>query len=56
MRTVKFNVPYLSGNERDYINEVFDSGEFSGNGEFTKKAQSMLEKLLSAQRVLLTHS
>ena len=56
MRTVKFNVPYLSGNERDYINEVFDSGEFSGNGVFTKKAQSMLEKQLSAQRVLLTHS
>lgn len=56
MRTVKFNVPYLSGNERDYINEVFDSGEFSGNGVFTKKAQSMLENHLSAHRVLLTHS
>ena len=56
MRTVKFNVPFLSGNESDYINEVFVSEEFSGNGRFTKQAQHMLEKYLSAQRVLLTHS
>ena len=56
MRTVKFNVPFLSGNESDYINEVFVHGEFSGNGRFTKQAQQMLEKHLSAERVLLTHS
>lgn len=56
MRTVKFNVPFLSGNESDYINEVFVHGEFSGNGRFTKQAQQMLEKQLSAERVLLTHS
>jgi dTDP-4-amino-4,6-dideoxygalactose transaminase len=56
VRTVKFNVPFLSGNESDYINEVFVSEEFSGNGRFTKQAQHMLEKYLSTQRVLLTHS
>ena len=45
MRSVKFNVPFLTGNEKDYVNEVFDSQEFSGNGEFTKRVQNMLEEM-----------
>ena len=53
---MKFNVPFLTGNEKDYVNEVFDSQEFSGNGEFTKRVQNMLEEILGAERVLLTHS
>ena len=56
MRSIKFNVPFLSGNEKDYINEVFDAQEFAGNGRFTKRAQKMLENMLGAERVLLTHS
>ena len=56
MRTIKFNVPFLAGNEGDYVNEVFASQEFAGNGRFTKRAQSMLEDLLGAEKVLLTHS
>ena len=56
MRSIKFNVPFLSGNEKDYINEVFDAQEFAGNGRFTKRAQKMLEDMLGAERVLLTHS
>ena len=56
MRSIKFNVPFLSGNEKDYINEVFDAQEFAGNGRFTKRAQKMLESMLGAERVLLTHS
>ena len=56
MRSIKFNVPFLSGNEKDYINEVFDAQEFAGNGRFTKRAQKMLEDILGAERVLLTHS
>ena len=38
------------------INEVFASQEFSGNGAFTKRVQEMLEEILGAERVLLTHS
>ena len=56
MRSVKFNIPFLTGNEKDYINEVFASQEFSGNGAFTKRVQEMLEEILGAERVLLTHS
>jgi len=56
VRSIKFNVPFLSGNEKDYINEVFDAQEFAGNGPFTKRAQKMLENMLGAERVLLTHS
>ena len=56
MRSIKFNVPFLSGNEKDYINEVFDAQDFAGNGRFTKRAQKMLESMLGAERVLLTHS
>tara|TARA_B100000609_G_scaffold55696_1_gene43358 strand:+ start:107 stop:1249 length:1143 start_codon:yes stop_codon:yes gene_type:complete len=56
VRSIKFNVPFLSGNEKDYINEVFDAQEFAGNGRFTKRAQKMLEDMLGAERVLLTHS
>ena len=56
MRTVPFNVPFLSGSENKYIQEVFDQNEFAGNGPFTKKVQKLLEEYLDAPRVLLTHS
>lgn len=56
MRSVKFNIPFLTGNEKDYVNEVFASQDFSGNGAFTKRVQGMLEEILGAERVLLTHS
>ena len=53
---IPFNVPYISGNEIKYIQEVFDLEHFSGNGKFTKRAQEWLENHLGASRVLLTHS
>ncbi len=56
MRTVSFNVPFLTGSENKYIQEVFDLNEFAGNGTFTKKVQEILEEYLDAPRVLLTHS
>ena len=56
MLDIRFNVPYLSGRERQYIDEVFLNGHFSGNGPFTKKVEILLEEFLGAERVLLTHS
>ena len=53
---ISFNVPYVTGRERRYIEEVFQSGHFAGNGPFTKRCQAFLGKHLGAQRVLLTHS
>lgn len=56
MEEVRFNSPFVSGNERKYIDEVFASAHFSGNGPFTKRVQTWLEEFLNAPRVLLTHS
>lgn len=53
---MKFNIPFTTGNERRYIDEVFESQHFSGNGPFTNRVQSWLEDYLGAERVLLTHS
>ena len=56
MEGVRFNSPFIAGNERKYIDEVFTTGHFSGNGPFTKRVQTWLEEFLGAPRVLLTHS
>lgn len=53
---IRFNVPYQTGRERAYIDEVFESGFFSGNGPFTQRAQALLEARFGAPKVLLTHS
>ena len=53
---IPFNVPYIAGNERIYIDQVFENGHFAGNGPFTKRVQAWLEEHLCASRVLLTHS
>jgi dTDP-4-amino-4,6-dideoxygalactose transaminase len=54
--TIEFNKPYLSGNEKKYINQVFDNANFAGNGPFTKQVQTLLENYFSIPHVLLTHS
>ena len=56
MDRIPFNVPFISGQEHAYINEVFSNGHFAGNGPFTKRVQAWLENHLAASRVLLTHS
>ena len=39
MDKIPFNVPFTSGRERAYIDEVFSNGHFAGNGPFTVKVQ-----------------
>ena len=56
VKEIKFNVPFLAGNERKYLDEVFQNMQFAGNGPFTNRVQSFLEAYLNAPRVLLTHS
>lgn len=56
MDKIPFNVPFTSGREREYLDEVFSNGHFAGNGPFTVKVQNWLENHLGAARVLLTHS
>ena len=40
----------------EYLQEVFESGHFAGNGPFTKRCHEWLENHLGAPSVLLTHS
>lgn len=53
---IPFNKPYLSGNELKYIKEAVESGKISGDGIFTKRCSSFLEKRYGFKKVLLTTS
>ena len=56
MAGIRFNEPFLTGQERVYLDDVFASRNFSGNGPYTKRAQRLLEAQTSAAHALLTHS
>jgi dTDP-4-amino-4,6-dideoxygalactose transaminase len=53
---IPFNRPSLVGNEMKYIDQAIESGHISGDGKFTHKCNSLLEKLLGVEKVLLTTS
>jgi len=53
---IPFNRPFISGREKEYLEAVFETGHFAGNGPFTKRCQTWLEDHLGATKVLLTHS
>ncbi len=56
MHRIKFNEPYISGNETAYIEEVISSGHFSGNGSFTKKCQNFCQEKWNLKKCFFTHS
>ena len=45
MNAVKFNEPYLTGNEETYIKDVFELKQFYGNGCYTQKYQVIISKI-----------
>ncbi|NND81385.1 MAG: dTDP-4-amino-4,6-dideoxygalactose transaminase [Gammaproteobacteria bacterium] len=53
---IPFNKPYMSDREVQYIREAHANGHLAGDGPFTAKCQSWLEKTSSTQRALLSHS
>lgn len=53
---IPFNKPHLSGKELVYIAEAILNGHASGDGPFTKKCQTFLEKTFHVTRSLLTTS
>ena len=53
---IYFNKPYLTGNELDYIFDVFNSGKISGNGIYSEKCQKWFEKQYGFGKCLLTTS
>jgi len=55
-RTIPFNKPALMGREISYLEQSIASGWISGDGEFTKRCEALLEDELGVPRVLLTTS
>lgn len=53
---LRFSVPYVTGDEIEYIKDVIASKNFAGNGPYTKKAQALIESRIGVRKVLLTHS
>lgn len=53
---IPFNIPYLSGNEVTYINEVIHEKEFSSPGKFSKKCEKELSKITNCTEIRLTTS
>ena len=53
---IPFNRASLHGNELRYIQKVIDDGWISGNGNFTKKCEVILEEELGTAKALLTTS
>lgn len=53
---INFNeAPYL-GDELKYVKEAIDDKHICGDGKFTKKCNTLLEKYTTAKQVLLTNS
>ena len=53
---IPFNKIWTSGLEKKYFKKVYNQDHLSGDGYFTHKCTSFLEKELSVQKVFLTHS
>jgi len=53
---IPFNKPFVTGHEEKYIQESLSNHQISGDGDFTKKTQKLLEDQLSAKKALLTTS
>jgi dTDP-4-amino-4,6-dideoxygalactose transaminase len=53
---ITFNKPHLCGDELNYIRQAVLGGGISGNGDFTKKCQKLLQEKYGFKKVLLTTS
>lgn len=53
---IKFNKPYIAGNELAYIAEAHAHGQLAGDGPFTKRCHEWLEHKGGCNKALLTHS
>jgi len=53
---IRFNVPFVAGNELEQIARCLATSETSGDGAFSKECQRVLEERFAAPRVLLTNS
>jgi dTDP-4-amino-4,6-dideoxygalactose transaminase len=55
-KVIPFNRPAMINNEIEYIRDVIEKGHLSGDGEYTKKSNALLEQITGVEKVLLTTS
>jgi dTDP-4-amino-4,6-dideoxygalactose transaminase len=53
---IPFNRPYLTGRERDYIDQVLQSRQFAGDGPFSRRCQALMQQRFRVANVQLTTS
>ncbi|MBI2281342.1 MAG: dTDP-4-amino-4,6-dideoxygalactose transaminase [Bacteroidetes bacterium] len=53
---IPFNIPFISGNEVTYLNEVIGEKVFSSPGKFAKKCEKELSKITHCTDIRLTTS
>lgn len=56
MSTIPFNQPFAVGKEFEYIRQAIKNVHTCGDGPFTKKCHTLLEKTLGVSKALLTTS
>ena len=53
---IPFNRPSLVGKELEYVRDAIERGHISGDGEYTRRCESLLSQILGGARSLLTTS
>lgn len=53
---IPFNRPYLTGKEEKHLKDALQRRELSGDGYYTKKVMSLLERKFSLEKVIMTTS
>jgi dTDP-4-amino-4,6-dideoxygalactose transaminase len=53
---IPFNLPYISGDELQYVDKAIQNKDLSGDGYFNFLSQFSLEKITGCNKVLLTSS
>jgi dTDP-4-amino-4,6-dideoxygalactose transaminase len=56
MNPIPFNRPFMTGRELELITQAHARGHLSGDGEFTRRCHTWLERETGSCRALLTHS
>ncbi|MBN2857513.1 MAG: aminotransferase class I/II-fold pyridoxal phosphate-dependent enzyme, partial [Candidatus Delongbacteria bacterium] len=53
---ITFNKPLVLGNETEHIQKAVEKGQFSGNGEYSKKCNALLEQKTGCRKAIVTSS
>ena len=56
MTVLKFNEPYITDKELEYISDVFSEKRFYGAGKYTNLCEKKIASIIGAKNVSLTDS